>query len=419
MNAETLGDLLATFCFGYPFVMAYYWMFGALLYRYMRERYEPVPSAPPALEEYPPISILVPCFNEEQQAEETFSALEKIQYPNFEIIAINDGSRDRTGAVLDELAGRIPNMRVVHLATNQGKSTALNVGALAARHEWLVGIDGDALLDPHALTWCSRRFQNDPLLGGMTGNPRIRNRTTPLGKLQVGEFSAMVGLIKRAETVYGAIFTVSGANCAFRKRALQDAGWWDPAAITDDVDVSWRVQFSGWNLIYGPKGICWILTPETISGLWRQRLRWSEGGTAVVLRAIPYLFRRGGLRMWPLWLNYVVSIMWSYAMLLMIAIWFLALFGIQTPVVQQGFGFLPQQWGMELALTYLLQSLVAASLDYRVESRMFRNLFWVVWYPLVFWILQAASAVVGLPYALLHLRREKAATWVSPDRGFR
>ena len=66
------------------------------------------------------------------------------------MIAINDGSRDDTGTILDELAAKYERLRIVHLATNRGKALALNAGAIAARHEILVAIDGDSLLDRDA-----------------------------------------------------------------------------------------------------------------------------------------------------------------------------------------------------------------------------------------------------------------------------
>ena len=133
---------------------------------------------------WPPISVLVPCYNEGANAEETFSAAVSVDYPDFEVIAINDGSRDDTAVVLDRLAGRWPRLRVVHLAANQGKARALNTGALLARHELLVCVDGDALLDPQALRWMARTFRRHAI-GGVTGNPRIRNRSSLLGRLQV------------------------------------------------------------------------------------------------------------------------------------------------------------------------------------------------------------------------------------------
>jgi biofilm PGA synthesis N-glycosyltransferase PgaC len=415
----TFQDVITDICFGYPFVMAFYWMAGGALYRWLRERHEPRPDAPPPLEAYPGVSVLVPCFNEAQQLAETFGALARLEYPDYEVIAINDGSADQTGAWLDALLDQMPVLRVIHLNSNQGKSTALNAGALAARHELLVCVDGDALLEPHALTWIVRRFQTDPRLGGITGNPRVRNHATLLGRLQVGEFASTVGLIKRAQTLYGALFTVSGVICGFRKRALQDAGWWSRAALTEDVDVSWRIQIAGWHLAFEPKALCWILMPETLRGLWRQRLRWSEGGTTVVLKSLPHVLARP--RLWPLWLNFVLSVAWAYALVLGTLMW-----GASVVTEQMG-NWIPRlwthiaathEWAQVLALTYLVQAAFSAWIDERFEHGVFRSMFWLVWYPIVFWAGQAMTTIVALPRAILHRDRVRG-TWVSPDRGVR
>ena len=407
---------LAILCFGYPYVMAWYWAVGGALFHWLRERGEPPADAPPALLLYPPVSVLVPCHNEELQVEETFAALDNLAYPEFEAVAINDGSSDATGARLDALVARYPWMRVVHLARNQGKAVAMNVGVIAARHELVVCIDGDTLLDPHALTWFVRRYQNDPLIGCITGNPRIRNRTTLIGRLQVGEFSSIVGLIKRAQNVYGSLFTASGAICAYRKLALRDAGWWSSRTLTDDVDLSWRLQMAGWSMAFEPKALAWILTPETLRGLWRQRLRWSEGGSSVALSAAPHLFSGRGLRMWPIWFNWLVSVMWAYAIVSLLFVALLHALGIGHAVGLRGIGFLPGDFGIILAVHYLLQAFLAAALDRRYEHGVMRALFWVVWYPMVFWVMQAATSVVGLPRALL---RRRDGRWISPDRGLR
>jgi biofilm PGA synthesis N-glycosyltransferase PgaC len=396
-------------------------MAGGLLYVWLRGRHEPPPESPPPLEDYPGVSILVPCHNEERQLAETFGALAGIDYPNYEIIAINDGSSDRTGAWLDALTAQMPTLRVVHLDSNQGKSSALNAGALAARHELLVCIDGDALLEPHALTWLVRRFQTDARIGGLTGNPRVRNHATLLGRLQVGEFSSIVGLIKRAQTVYGSLFTVSGVICAFRKRALQDAGWWSRVALTDDVDVSWRLQLAGWRLAFEPKALCWILMPETLRGLWRQRVRWSEGGTTVMFKVLPLLLRRP--RLLPVWLNFVAAILWAYAVAFGLVVWGISPLLAHWDIVDlqrfwPDFGPFPHDWGQVLALTYLAQASISAWIDERFERGIYRSMFWLVWYPLVFWAVQALASIFGLPRAIWHMGRMRG-TWVSPDRGWR
>jgi biofilm PGA synthesis N-glycosyltransferase PgaC len=415
---EDLRTLLAAFCFGYPFVMAWYWMAGGFLFQWFRERHEPMPDNPPALADYPFVSIMVPCHNEEKQAEETFAALAQIEYPNYEIVAINDGSRDRTAVILDDLAARIPQMRVVHLTRNQGKAKALNAGALLARGEFLVCIDGDALLDPHAVTWFVRRMQSDGRLGAVTGNPRIRNRSTVLGRLQVGEFSAIVGLIKRSQTVFGWLFTVSGVIVCFRKRALQEAGWWSAETLTDDVELTWRLQLARWHVAFEPKALCWILMPETLRGLWRQRLRWSEGGTQTMFISLPKMLAAPfkHWRGWPACTNYLFSIVWAYLMVLGTALWFVKRAGLSVLPLIPVFRLIPEWWGIVLALSYLVQAVVSVSIDYRFEKNMGRALFWVVWYPLLFWTLQAGTAFVGLPQAIFRLHNPKG-TWVSPDRG--
>jgi biofilm PGA synthesis N-glycosyltransferase PgaC len=408
---------MATFCFGYPFVMAWYWIMGGLLYYITREWRAPAPDRPPAIESWPPISILVPCFNEADNAEETLETAAAVDYPEFEVIAINDGSRDNTAAVLDRLAERISRLRVVHLAANQGKSTALNTGALLAKHELLVCIDGDALLDPQALRWIARAFRRASI-GGLGGSPRIRNRTSVLGRLQVGEFASIVGLIRRAQSMYGRLFTVSGVICAFRKRALQDAGWWSPRTITDDIDITWRVQLAGWRIIYEANALVWILMPETLRGLWRQRLRWAEGGAQMMLEFFRPMITGRAPSLLPTYINYTLSVIWSYLILLSLGIGLALSTGLVPAKPLPAFRFVPEWWGLTLTLTYLAQALVSMGLESRYERGILRSLFWVIWYPAAFWLLSAATAVVALPRVLLQPRKERV-TWVSPDRGLR
>ena len=254
--------LLNAFTFLYPCVMAYVWIAGALSYYWVRERPFIDPAHPPLLPQYPLVSVLVPCHNEAENIEETFGQLMALDYPAYEVLAINDGSRDNTAELLDLFAQCHPRLRVVHLRQNQGKAIALTCAAHAAHGEYLVCIDGDALLHPQALHWFVRGLEQRPGIGALTGNPRIRNRSTLLGKLQVGEFSSIIGLIKREQRAYGRLFTVSGVVCAFRKRALHDIGYWAPDMVTEDIDVSWRLQLSGWYVLYEPHALCWILMPE-------------------------------------------------------------------------------------------------------------------------------------------------------------
>jgi biofilm PGA synthesis N-glycosyltransferase PgaC len=405
------------FCFAYPFVMAWYWMAGGVFYWWWRENDFSPQSEPPSLDRWPPFSVLVPCYNESETAIETLTTACAIDYPDFEVIAINDGSRDDTGAILDRLAETLPRLRVIHLAENGGKANALNTGALLARHELLLCIDGDALLDRHALRWAAFNFLRSDV-GAITGNPRIRNRSTLLGRLQVGEFSSIVGLIKRAQTSFGSLFTVSGVIAGFRRCALAQAGWWSSHTLTDDIDITWRIQMAGWRVVYAPNVMVWILMPETLKGLWNQRVRWAEGGVQMMLDyAWPMLtFRQP--RMILVYLNFVLSLIWSFAMLIGVLIWGAGLLGWDSPVIKAGVSLVPSWWGALLAVTYLMQALVSHMVEQRYERDMARSLFWIIWYPLAFWMISTLTTLRAVPKVLFR-RGEVRGTWVSPDRGFR
>ena len=416
-SSPTDGLLIAIgrFCYGYPFVSALYWIAGGLLFYLAGERGRPPQDQPPRLDRPPPISLLAPCFDEAQTAEETLRAAAASDYPDFEIIAINDGSRDATGQVLDKLAQEIPRLRVVHLAANQGKATALNIGALMARHELLVCIDGDALLDPHALHWIARAFRRANV-GGLAGHPLIRNRTTLLGRLQVGEFASVVGLIRRAQAIYGRMFTASGVICAFRKRALEDAGWWSPQAMTEDIDVTWRMQLSGWRMVFEPNAVVWILMPETLRGLWTQRLRWAQGGVQMMLQFFGPMNTGRKRSLLPIYINYGVSVIW--ANLVMVSLMFWAWSIVSPFAVGPSTRLIPDWWALTLTLTYIAQALVSGLLETRYERGVLASLFWTIWYPVAFWMISALTTVVALPVVLLRPKTLRA-TWVSPDRGFR
>lgn len=411
-----LPALLFNFAFFYPIVMAFFWMIGGTYYYLRRERGRPGPGSPPPMAHPPFASLLVPCFNEAEHVGETVLAMLEQDYPAFEVIAIDDGSTDGTGAVLDALALRHARLRVVHLRGNHGKANALRIGALAARSDYLVCVDADALLAPHATRWMVGHLVDGPRVGGVTGNPRVRNRTTLMARMQVGEFSAIVGLIKRAQRVYGRLFTVSGVICAFRRSALHRVGYWSDHMATEDIDISWRLQLDGWDIRYEPNALCWTLMPETLRGLWTQRLRWARGGVEVLLGQGRRVLSWRERRMWGVLLEYALSLLWAYTMLAIVLLWVLGLLVVLPPPLRVD-TLLPRWHGVILALVCLMQFATGLAIERRYEPRMGRQLFWVVWYPLAFWAIGMLTAVVALPRVLL-ARRERAL-WRSPDRGIR
>lgn len=412
-----LVDFILGFSFYYPLFMAYFWMAGAIYYYFHWERKDAPYTDAPELDDYPPVSILVPCYNEEQHIVETAEALTNLDYPNYDIIAINDGSSDATDERLDALARKYDKIKAVHLSNNQGKAMALRAGAMLSDNELLLCIDGDAILDENCITWMVKHFIDNSRVGAVTGNPRIRNRTTLLGKMQVGEFSSIIGLIKRAQRVYGRIFTVSGVCALFRKSALHQIGYWSTNMITEDIDISWKLQTNHWGVHYEPNAMCWILMPETLRGLFNQRIRWAQGGAEVLLKYANVFSKWRKRRMWPVYLELLTSVIWSYVIMGTVLIWAIGQF-FTLPSYLQVESLLPGWTGVMLGMTCLIQFGVSLFIDSKYEKRIKRYYFWVIWYPMVFWFIAAISAVVGLPKALLRNRKDNA-TWTSPDRGLK
>lgn len=409
-----LPELLIDFAFFYPLLMSYLWMTGALLYYFRYERGSHY-TVPPELPEYPFVSILVPCYNESSNVIETFSALADMHYPNYEILAINDGSSDDTGEQLEAVAKTIPRMRVVQLATNQGKAVALKAGAVAAKGEFLVCIDGDAILDHYAVTWIMSHFVNSPRVGAVTGNPRIRTRSTLLGRIQVGEFSAIVGLLKRAQRIYGRLFTVSGVIGAYRRRALHSIGYWNELTITEDIDVSWRLQLKHWDVRFEPHALCWILMPETLSGLFKQRLRWAVGGGEAFKNYSHYLFSWKERRFWGIFVEYIFSVAWSYTILLLLGV---TVFRQFTDIsFSLGALFSSQYTGLILGASCLLQFAVCFFMDRKYDRYQIGTYLAIIWYPLFYWILNWVVAIIAFPKAMFFSGGKKRGRWHTVDRG--
>ncbi len=313
---------LQDFIFFYPFFMSYLWMIeGTVHFLALEHGRSRSPSAL-RMSGMPKVAVVVPCFNEEMNARRVFHHLATLKYPDYEIIAVNDGSRDRTGEVLNQLATEIPHLTVIHHSKNEGKAIGLTTAAALTNAPYLMCIDGDSLL----------------------------------GRMQVGEFSSIVGLIKRTQQVYGRIFTVSGVITMFRKSALADVGYRSSDMLTEDIDISWKLQCNDWRVAYEPHALSWILMPETIKGLYRQRLRWAKGGIQVLFKYAGRLLFGPRLVMWPLFVEYALGIAWAYSMA------FILLLALLNAVYK-----LPPDWhvsllphwhGMLLVATCVLQIIV-------------------------------------------------------------
>jgi biofilm PGA synthesis N-glycosyltransferase PgaC len=390
--------------------MSVLWIAGSSLFFKFREKEESIDFENI---DWPLISILVPCFNEEETIEETIQHLSGIYYPKKEIIAVNDGSTDDTFKILRRLAKRYQDLKVIDCQENRGKANALIIACHASKAEYLICVDSDALLDPYAAHYLIYHFlHKGERLGAVTGNPRIRNRDTLISRLQIVEYASIIGAIKRTQRILGKIMTVSGVVVAFRKKALIDVGLWDRDMITEDISVSWKLQQRFWDIRYEPRALCWMLVPETIKGIWKQRIRWAQGGQEVMMRNWRILLDSRQRRIWPVYLEQWVSLIWSFSWV------FVTLFYLfSASTIQQFF-----IWITFSSFSLVFMSLIQLWASIRVDSK-YDNIkmyyLWAAWYPAIYWILNALIVMFALPKAIKSRLKGGYATWSSPDRGNR
>jgi biofilm PGA synthesis N-glycosyltransferase PgaC len=121
--------------------------------------------------------------------------------------------------------------------------------------------------------------------------------------------------------------------------------------------------------------------------------------------------------MWPVALEYLFSLVWAYLMLVVVGLWALGKFVALPPELAVP-SLLPRWHGVILGLTCLTQFLLSLVVDRRYETRIGRNYYWMIWYPIAYWMINTLTTVVAFPKALFK-RRGVRAIWVSPDRGLR
>ncbi len=223
----------------------------------------------------PAISIIVPAYNEEVTSIQTIQNLLQLEYPNFNIIFIDDGSTDNT---FKNVCNTYSNHKQVQLFTKQngGKASALNYGIELCTTDFVLCIDADTVLLPNALTEIMRFFYNDNI-GAVAGNVKVGNQKNILTKWQAIEYITAQNIDRRAFDYVNGIAIIPGAIGAFRKEAILKAGGFTSDTLAEDCDLTIRINTCGYVVRNCNTAIAITEAPETVSALLKQRFRWNYG----------------------------------------------------------------------------------------------------------------------------------------------
>ncbi|MGN6395441.1 MAG: glycosyltransferase [Mucilaginibacter sp.] len=223
----------------------------------------------------PAVSIIVPGYNEEVTAIKTIQSLLKTEYNVFEIIFVDDGSRDKTYELVNTAYGNHPLVKVL-TKPNGGKASALNFGISHAQYDFVVCIDADTQLKDDAIYHLMTYF-SDAEIGAVAGTVKVGNEINIITRWQSIEYITAQNMDRRAFDLVNSITVVPGAIGAFRKAAIYKAGGFTYDTLAEDCDLTMRILKQGYIVKNCAEAIAFTEAPETLNGLLKQRFRWSFG----------------------------------------------------------------------------------------------------------------------------------------------
>jgi biofilm PGA synthesis N-glycosyltransferase PgaC len=396
---------LVVFLAAFPIASALGWIAGALVFFRHRECDDP---AFYALDEHPFVSVLVAAHEEELVLDGTLRSLLALDWPEYEVVVVDDGSSDATAEIVRRHLGD-GRVRLIRKEANEGKAMALNDALALLRGEIVLLVDADGRPAPDVLRWMVPHFVRVPRLAAVTGNPRVANTTTLLAKLQAIEFSATVSVLRRAQATWGRVMTFSGICTAVRRSAVEDVGRWRPMMATEDIALAWQLQSRFYDVRYEPRALFSMQVPETLGAWWHQRVRWGRG-LGQVLRANLDVPRHWTLRrLWPVFGEAVISTLWNSLLLVGIALW-----SVTLALGDGGHGAdpVPAFLGVAIAVLATVQIAIGLLLDGRYDPAARRFVLWAPLYPLAYWVLMAAASTRSTIPGFIG-RRRRVGTW--PD----
>lgn len=415
----------------------------------------------------PPVSLLAPAYNEGPVVVDAVKSLLQSTYPQFEVILINDGSRDDTLARLVEAFGLVRSTRspYVHIQTkpirgvytsptcprllvidkeNGGKADALNAGLNLARHHLIACLDADSVLEPDSLLRAVRPFLEDPSTVASSGVVRVANGCTvadgqvqevglsskPVVVMQVLEYARAFFLNRAAFGGVNALPLISGAFGVFKRELVAKLGGMATDTVAEDMELVMRLHDYHrannlpFRVAFVEDPVAWTEAPESLATLSRQRARWHRGLAQVLWRYRHMLFRPryGALGM------LVLPFYWLFELLepVVTVLGYLTLMG-SWYVGMTGFGSVVALFGLVTGVNLMI-GLVALLFEETSFGRYnrpgeiaravlytFTDAFWYRWL-VVFWRLKGFWQAVRGDTHWGHLQRTAAWSRPAPAR---
>lgn len=251
----------------------------------------------------PHVSIIVPAYNEEVNCVRTVKTLLREDYPSFDIIFVDDGSKDHTLERIHQAFDGNSRVRILG-KPNGGKASALNYGIAHTDADFVVCIDADTQLRPDAVSRLMQHFLLDKehRIGAVAGNVKVGNQRNMLTRWQAIEYTTSQNFDRMAYSYINAITVVPGAIGAFRKEAIVKAGGLTTDTLAEDCDLTMRINEAGYVIENENYAVAMTEAPENVRQFVKQRVRWCFGVMQTFWKHRSSLFnpKKKGFGLWAM-----------------------------------------------------------------------------------------------------------------------
>jgi len=225
----------------------------------------------------PNVSVIIPCYNEEKNIEDCLEAVYAQDYPKekMQVIVVNDGSTDNTSNILEQYKIKHNDLLIIN-GSHEGKSAALNLGSKQAKHEFLLTIDADTIIDKESLKKLIRPFINEEV-GAVNGACIARNSNSMISIFQKIEYHYNNLIRKSFSVIFKNGVWFFGAFVCYRKSILEKVGYFKKATMAEDWDIAMEIYSAGYRILNVHNAIGYTIVPHTLKEFYKQRTRWWMG----------------------------------------------------------------------------------------------------------------------------------------------
>ena len=351
----------------------------------------------------PMVTLVVPAFNEGVVIQPAIRSLLLLDYPNYEIIVVDDGSTDDTYEKAMAVS-RESTTVVIRVITkrNAGKAEALNTGMTLARGEFILNMDGDTKLSANTLRVCIRHFEN-PSIGAVAGNVKVLNRENIWTNIQSLEYVEGLAMARKAQSFIRSVIIIPGPIGVFRKSVLQQVGGYDHDTFAEDCDLTLKLLMRGWHIAYEPNAIAWVETPSKLLDLIKQRYRWTRGILQAISKHSAALWRprKTGVNCFILWYMLFEGIVWPFSTL------FGNLFFVYVGL-QYGLASLLFYWWLQLTVLDMVSAAYCVVIEEEDPS--------LIFYAILFRLFYINITDISKVFASIEQWQGKAMTWGKLER---